>query len=167
MLALLALPNSMMPRYYLVGSVGLLLWLGEWLAQLAERGPRARAALGVALVAGAVAMLATDRLLIRDQRGDPGQAIAAMATLAPRGTTVVVHRDRETAVLDAAAAARGYPLEVQVPPCPAAPFVLVDRDGDHPFPAHVRACGHSYAVVAERRALGLSGLHWQLLRRRD
>lgn len=166
-LALLALPNSMMPRYYLVGSVGLLLWLGEWLAQLAGRGPRARAAVGVALLAGAVAMLATDRLLIRDQRGDPGQAIAAMATLAPQGTTVVVHRDRETAVLDAAAAARGYPLEVQVAPCPAAPFVLVDRDGNHPFPAHVRACGHPYAVVAERRALGLSGLHWQLLRRRD
>jgi hypothetical protein len=166
-LALLGLPNSMMPRYYLIGSVALLLWLGEWLGGLAGASRRNRGAVGLALLATVVAMLSLDRMLIADQRGDPGAAIAAMAAAAPGGTTVVVERDRETAVLDAAAAARGYRLTVRTDPCPAAPFVLVDRDGARVFPAGVRACGHAYRVVAQRRATGLSGLHWQLLQRRD
>jgi 4-amino-4-deoxy-L-arabinose transferase-like glycosyltransferase len=166
-LALLGLPNSMMPRYYLIGSVALLLWLGKWLGGLADASRRNRGAVGLALLATVVAMLSLDRMLIVDQRGDPGAAIAAMAAAAPGGTTVVVERDRETAVLDAAAAARGYRLAVRTDPCPAAPFVLVDRDGGRAFPAAVRACGHAYRVVAQRRATGLSGLHWQLLQRRD
>jgi 4-amino-4-deoxy-L-arabinose transferase-like glycosyltransferase len=165
-LALLALPNSMMPRYYLVASVALLLWLGEWLGAVAAAGVRNRRAVGLMLLATIVAMLWLDRLLVVNQRGDPGAAIAAMVRIAPGGTTIVVHRDRDTAVLDAAAAARHYPLTVQVAPCPAAPFLLVDSVGRRPFPV-ARACGQRYAVVAERHAVGLSGLHWQLLRRRD
>ena len=166
-LALLALPNSMMPRYYLVASVTLLLWLGERLADIAARGVRNRRAAGLALLAAVVPMLALDRVLIVNQRGDPGAAITAMANLAPGGTTVSVDRDRETAVLDAAAAVRHYPLTVQTELCPAAPFLLIDADARRAFPKDVRACHRDYRVVREGRAEGLSGLDWQLLRRRD
>jgi 4-amino-4-deoxy-L-arabinose transferase-like glycosyltransferase len=166
-LALLALPNSMMPRYYLVASVALLLWLAEWLAQLGARSRLLRTGVAITLLALAGAMLWADRLLIENQRGDPGAAITLLAALAPTGTTVMVEQHRESAVLDAAAAYRHYPLVAQIAPCPAAPFLLADRHGTEQFAGTVHACGHSYVALATHRAEGPSGLHWQLLGRRD
>jgi hypothetical protein len=166
-LALLALPNSMMPRYYLVASVALLLWLAEWLAQVGSRNRLLKAGTAVTFLVLAGAMLWNDRLLIENQRGDPGAAITILKALAPKGTTVMVEQHRESAMLDAAAAYRHYRLVAQIAPCPAAPFLLADRHGDEPFAGSVQACGHNYVAVATHRAEGPSGLHWQLLRRRD
>ncbi|MCC2975857.1 hypothetical protein LK533_04095 [Sphingomonas sp. PL-96] len=166
-LALLALPNSMMPRYYLVASVAVLLWLAEWLAQVGSRGGLRRTAMAMTLPVLAAAMLWTDRLLIENQRGDPGAVITILAALAPTGTTVMAEHHRESAVLDAAAAYRHYPLVAQIAPCPAAPFLLADRHGAEQFAGAVHACGRTYVPVATHWAKGPSGLHWQLLRRRD
>jgi len=163
---LLELGNSGTPRYYLVAGIG-------WLALVALRAGERFAAGGwqrVAAVAGmgaiVAASLVTDVTIIRDQRADPGLAIAAMRERAPGGTLAAVDRPRASAVLQAASASSGYPVMVSEAPCPAAPFLFIDRDGDEPFPDAPERCGNKYQVIAEAHPAGLSGTHWKLYERR-
>ncbi len=163
--ALLQLGNSGTPRYYLVAGIG-------WLAIVALRAGERVAAGGwqrVAAFAGMGAIVAAslvmDLAIIRDQRADPGLALAAMRGRAPGGTVAAVDRPRASAVLRAAAASSGYPVQVIEAPCPAAAFLFVDRDGDEAFPDIPERCGAKYAVIAEGHPHSLSGTHWKLYER--
>lgn len=150
--AVLGIGNSGHPRYYLVAAVLLLIAVAQ--------APRA-VALPLAVVALAGSLLG-DLELIRNRRGDPGAAIAAMVRLAPRGATVAAEQDRDTAVIELAAAQARYPLRLVEAPCPAADFLYVARDGAAPFPVRPVRCGFAYRPVASARTTGLSGSHWQL-----
>lgn len=163
--AVLQLGNSGTPRYYLVAGLG---WLMIVAIRAGERIAAGGWQRGVALAGMAaivVASLAMDWTMVRDQRADPGRALAAMQARAPQGTDAAVDQARATAVLQMAAAAAHYPLAVTAAPCPATRFLFIDRDGDQPFPAAPQRCGATYAVIAEAHPQGLSGTHWKLYER--
>jgi hypothetical protein len=165
--ALLQLGNSGTPRYYLVAGIG---WLAIVALRAGERiaaGGWQRAVAGIGLGAILIASLAMDWTIVRDRRADPGLALAAMRARAPEGTSAAVDRARASAVLEAAAASSGYRLSVVEAPCPATPFLFVDRDGDQPFPDAPERCGAHYAAIAEAHPRGLSGTHWKLYGRID
>lgn len=166
MLAILHAGNPGHPRYYLLASVALLLLLAETSATMIARGGWQR---GVALT-GLAAMVAgslwQDADLIRNQRGDPTQAILAMQTRAPRGTVVLLDRPTGLAMLRVAAAHLHYPLAIVETGCKPAQFLFVDRFKGESLPVDPVRCGARYSAVAAARARGLSGSHWTLYQRR-
>jgi hypothetical protein len=163
--ALLQLGNSGTPRYYLVAGIGWLMIVAIRAGERIEAGGWQRIAAGLGMGAILAASLAMDWTMIRDQRADPGLALAAMRGRAPEGSTAAVDQARASAVLEAAAASSGYKLGVVKAPCPATPFLFIDRDGDQPFPDAPERCGAHYAVIAEAHPQSLSGTHWKLYER--
>lgn len=163
--ALLQLGNSGTPRYYLVAGIGWLMIVALRAGERIAAGGWQRIAAATGIGAIAVASLVLDGAIIRDQRADPGLALAAMRGRAPQGTVAAVEQARASAVLEAAAASSGYRLTVIDAPCPATRFLFVDRDGDAPFPDAPERCGSKYAVIAEAHPHSLSGTHWKLYER--
>lgn len=159
--AVLAMPNSGAARYYAVIVPPVLLFVAIALP-LAWQWPRGR------LVAGAMAVVfltnaaVQNSALIRNRRGDPGQAVATLARIAPRGTAVSLDYARSSAILIAAARSQHYPLSLAEAPCPPARFHFVERDGNAPFPAAPGWCGRAYREVTRGDPAGLSGTHWRL-----
>lgn len=164
-LAILHAGNSGHPRYYLLVSIAMLLLLSEMIGTMLARGGWQR----LAASAGLAAMLAgyawQDVDLIRNQRGDPDPAIAALKTRAPGGTAVLLDRPTGLAMLNAAAAHYRYPLIVIERGCGATRFLFVDRFKGEDFEAAPRRCGGSYRAIASARSRGLSGTHWTLYER--
>ncbi|MES2337455.1 MAG: glycosyltransferase family 39 protein [Pseudomonadota bacterium] len=160
--ALLQLGNPGIPRYYLVSLMALLLLASEAFAALVSR-PGWPRVLAVALLA-VVTMASSwhDVRLIANRRADPGAVIATIARAAPAGATIAIDRPRASAVIEVAAARRGYPLRLDA----CGRFLFVDRDGTEPFPATPTRCGAGYAPVAAAAPTGLSGTHWTLYERR-
>lgn len=154
-MAVLQPMNGAIARYYLPSAAVLLLMAGEVGGWLWRRQRITAAALGLALLIG---MASRDTTLIADRRADPLPAIAAMAARSPGGARVAVERDRSSAILESAAAVRGYPIAI----ARCARFVFVERDGTAPFPTPARWCGHPYRAIAEAHPAGLSGTHWTL-----
>jgi len=163
--ALLQLGNSGTPRYYLVAGIGWLAIVALRAGERVEAGGWRRIAAGVVMTAIVIASLAMDWTLIRDQRADPGLALAAMRGRAPEGTSAAVDQARASAVLRMAAASSAYRLAVVETPCPATRFLFIDRDGDQPFPDAPERCGAAYTVIAEAHPHSLSGTHWKLYER--
>lgn len=163
MLAILQSGNVGHPRYYLVAGIVLLILVAEmlWLGWRAGGWKRWLSAAAFAVIlAGS---LIQDIDLVRNQRGDPGGAIRAMATLAPGGSRVILDRPTGLALLQAAAVHDRYSLDIlEDKPCGPARFLFLDRFKGEEFPAASIRCGRRYVPIAQARARGLSGTHWTL-----
>lgn len=167
LLAILGLPllvavvqpdNSAFPRYYLLGAVALLLLVAE----LAATRGRAARFLFWAVVIGSLIL---DGRLIDNRRGDPGLAIDAMNERAPEGAGLILQAARDSAVLDAAATRRGYPLILADGCADDARFLYIADNGVEPFPLAALRCGAAFQPIAGRDVDGLSGQAWQLYER--
>ena len=166
LLAILGLPllvivveadNSAFPRYYLLGGVGLLLLI----ADMAAMGGRISRMLFAWVTIGSLVL---DAGLIANRRGDPGAAVDAIVERAPEGADVILEASRDSAVLEAAAARRGYPLTA-TGSCRDARFFYMADNGTQPFPLAALRCGRAFQPVAGRDVQGLSGEAWQLYER--
>lgn len=157
----LAMPNSGAARYYAVVVPPVLLVVATVLP-LAWQRPRGRFVVGAMAIIFLVNAAVQDSALIRNRRGDPGQAVAALARIAPRGAVVSLDYPRSSAILTAAARSQHYPLALTDTPCPPARFHFVERDGNAAFPAAPGWCGREYREVARGDPAGLSGTHWRL-----
>ena len=165
-LALLHVGNTGMPRYYLLVWVALLLLLAETFGAMIARG-RGRRLIAIALIVGIVAgSLWQDADQIRNQRGNPDAAIAAMRGRQPAGAVVLLDRRTGIAILTAAAAHWHYPITIVEHGCRPARFLFVDRFTGEDFPVAPLRCGATYRPIASARAHGLSGTHWTLYERR-
>ena len=141
--------------------------LGEAIAGLIRAGGWRLAAGAIALGAFSGASMATNLDLIRNQRGDPAPAIAAMAARAPAGARVQIVRETALALLKVAAAESGYPMEI-ASTCGPSPFLFADRFPHEPdSPAVLQRCGAHYRQIATARSTGLSGQNWTLYERVD
>ncbi|MBM3927141.1 MAG: hypothetical protein FJ335_01570 [Sphingomonadales bacterium] len=153
-------------RYYSLIAVAVALMIADVSGSLIRAGGwrRIAAMAGVALILAA--SLVEDVRLIRNQRGDPGQAIVALRRIAPQGAGVFVERDSAVPVLAAAGLVAHYPLAITRQECPAAPYLFIDRYNGEQLPDTQRRCGHDYVPIADRRAIGMTNFHWRLFRRR-
>lgn len=164
-LALLHAGNPGHPRYYLVAALALLLLLAEASGTMIARGDWQRGVALLALVATTAGSVWQDVDLIRNQRGDPTQAIIAMRARAPRGGLVVLDRWTGLAMLQVAAAHLHYPIAIRDPGCKPARFLFIDRFKGETFPVDPVRCGVRFHAFAAARARGLSGSHWTLYER--
>jgi len=159
--------NAGHARYYLLAGVALLLLLGEAIAALVRAGGWKAAAGISALLLFSGASMAANLDLVRDQRGDPGAAIRALADRAPLGAHVTIDHDADLAPLKVAAAEARYPLAIAVG-CPASPFVFAEQFGDTAgYAATIMRCGSSYRRIASATSRGLAGQSWTLYERVD
>lgn len=150
--AVLAIGNSGLARYYLIAGAVLLLAIAK--------APRIAALpLSVVILGGSIL---GDLDLVQNLRADPRRIVAAMANAHPAGATYAAEAARDSAVVAVAAAQAGYVARLVEAPCPAADFLFMTRDGDAPFPESPSLCGIAYAPIAGARTTGLSGNHWQL-----
>ncbi|NNM76747.1 hypothetical protein HJG53_07530 [Sphingomonas sp. ID1715] len=157
--------NAGHARYYLLAGLALLLLLGETLAALIRASGWKRIAGGGALLLFSGASMAANLDLIRNQRGDPGAAVRAMAARAPAGTRVIIDRETGLALLKVAAAEAGYPLEIATR-CPAARFVFADWfNGEDDSPPAIERCGARYRAIASADGIGMSAQNWTLYER--
>lgn len=164
-LALLHAGNPGHPRYYLLASVALLLLLAEASGTMIARGGWQRGVALLAVTAFVAGGLWQDADLIRNQRGDPTQAIVALRARAPRGGVVLLDRPTGLAMLRVAAAHLHYPLTIVQTGCSPARFLFVDRFKGETLPVDPVRCGVRYGAIAAARARGLSGTHWTLYER--
>ena len=165
-LAVLRVGNTGMPRYYLLVAIALLLLLAETLGAMIAHG-RGRRIVAVGIVALiAAGSLWQDADQIRNQRGNPDPAIAAMRARQPAGAVILLDRATGLAILTSAAAHWHYPVAIVEHGCRPARFLFVDRFTGEQFPATPRRCGATYRPIASARAHGLSGSHWTLYERR-
>lgn len=159
--------NSGYPRYYLILGVALLLLAAEFVWRGLGAGGAWRAVAGAALATFTIGSLLHDAQLIRNQRGDPGAAVRALAAHTPDGASVMLDRPTGRAVLQVAAAQRGYRLHiVENQPCSQVPFLFLDRFDTEQLPAAAMRCGRRYEPIAQGRARGFSGSDWALYSRR-
>ena len=166
LLAILGLPmavlllhpdNSAFPRYYLLSATALLLLAAELLAVA-----RWFAMLPLYLVLAGC--LVVDLAIIGNQRGDPGEAVAAMQANSPDGAVALLGNPRDSAVLEAAAAARGYKLRIPES-CADAGFLFAEGNPATRFPPATIRCGAPFRPVATSHVDGLSGMDWRLYER--
>lgn len=154
--AILQPDNSAFPRYYLLSAVALLLLLADLLSSR-------RWGL-IPLVAIIVGSLVVDVHIIANLRGQPGAAIAAMKERVP-SAIVLPDEPKDSAVLEAAAASRGYMLRVVSGCSVDARFLFAQNNGTANLPRLRTRCGASWRAIRSGHAYGLSGSHWQLYER--
>ena len=158
LVALIEPDNSAYPRYYLLSAVGLLLLI----ADLLPARPRLGAfLLGLTLVGS----ISDDIVMIENRRGDPGAAIEAMEEASPGRGSILIENPRDSAVLQAAAARRGYPLVIYDSCVHDTDYFYVQRIGAGSFPLAALRCGHAFQPIAGGEVRGLSGMDWQLYER--
>ncbi len=157
--------NAGHARYYLLAGLALLLLLGEALAALIRASGWKRLAGAGALVLFSGASMAANVELIRNRRGDPGEAVRAMAARSPQGARVIIDRETGLALLKVAAAAEGYRLDIATS-CPAARFVFADWfNGEADSPPVIERCGARYRAIAGADGTGMSAQNWLLYER--
>jgi hypothetical protein len=157
--------NAGHARYYLVAGLALLLLLGEALAALIRASDWKRMAGAGALILFSGASMAANLELIRNRRGDPGEAVRAMAARSPQGARVLIDRETGLALLKVAGASAGYRLEI-VTTCPAARFVFADWfNGEPDSPSVIERCGARYHAIASADGTGMSAQNWALYER--
>ncbi len=155
--AILQPDNAAIPRYYLLSAAALLLLLADLLA-----GRRRPAWLPLAaLVAGS---LTVDIRMIANLRGQPGATITAMKERSP-AAVVMPDEPKDSAVLEAAAASRGYKLDIAEGCAANTRYLFAENNGTVAFPTVKTRCGASFRAVRSGQAYGLSGMHWQLYER--
>jgi len=163
--ALLHMMNAGHARYYLLSGLALLLLGGELVAALVRAGGWKAIAGGGALLAFSGVSMAANLELIRNQRGDPGAAVRAMAVRAPAGAGVMIERETGLALLRVAAAQARYPVHIGTG-CPAARFVFSDWfNGEPDSPPVLRRCGATYRAIATADGTGMSAQNWTLYER--
>eukprot|EP01037_Dinobryon_pediforme_P029371 gene29371-32981_t len=138
----------------LVASLALLLLLAEATGAMIAHGGTRRGVGLVALVALVFGSVWQDIDLIRNQRGDPGQAIVAVRARAPSGAVVLLDRESGLAMLRLAAARVHYPITIIETGCPPARFLFVDRFKGETLPVDPLRCGARYHAIAAARARG-------------
>ncbi|HEV2568852.1 hypothetical protein [Sphingomonas sp.] len=157
--------NAGHARYYLLAGLALLLLLGEALAALIRTTGWKRTAGAGALLLFSGASMATNVELIRNQRGDQGVAIRAMAAREPGGARVIIDRETGLALLKVAAAAEDYTLEIATA-CPPARFVFADWfNGEPDSPPVIERCGARYRAIVSADGTGMSAQNWTLYER--
>jgi hypothetical protein len=157
--------NAGHARYYLLAGLALLLLLGEALAALIRASGWKRAAGASALLLFSGASMAANIELIRNRRGDPGEAVRAMAARSPQGARVMIDRETGLALLKVAAAADAYRLDIATN-CPAARFVFADWfNGEPGSPPMIDRCGTRYQAIAGADGTGMSSQNWLLYER--
>lgn len=163
--AALNLMNAGHARYYLLSGVALLLLGGELVAALLRAGGwKALAGFGT-LAAFSGASMAANIELIRNRRGDPGVAVAAMSARASAGSRVLIDRETGIALLKVAAAEARYPLAIATD-CPATRFLFADWfNGEDGPPNVVQRCGARYHAIASADGTGMSAQNWTLYER--
>lgn len=159
--ALFQLGNVAIARYFLVGSVALLLLLAEALAGAFSRGGAWRLSAIFALAALLLGLAWQNIRLLGNGRADPAAAITQMKRRAPDGAIVTLDRPRAAPVIRIAAIQTGYRADIG----DCGRFLFVDRDGGEVFPAAPMHCGRAYRPIASAHPLGLSGSHWTLYER--
>ncbi|MET3826104.1 hypothetical protein ABIC16_001797 [Sphingomonas sp. PvP055] len=166
MLVLLQIGNTGYPRYYMLTAVALLLLMAETLGIAVARGGWRRGAALAVLAAMLSGGLWQDAALIRNQRGDPDRAIAALRARAPGGATVLLDPASGLAILRVAAARRHYPIAFVMSGCRPARFLFAHYFAGESVPLAPIRCGVRYRPIASATAQGLSGTHWTLYERR-
>ena len=164
-LAALQVMNIGHPRYFLLAGIALLLLLGEALAALLRAGgwKRLLASAGLSFFVSSSAVASFD--LYAAGRGDPAEAIRAMAARAPQGAELLINRGTGIPIIRVAAEEQGYRLRYTTS-CPAQRFLFVDRFHVEPMPeSQVTQCGVRYAAIASAHARGMSGQNWTLYER--
>ena len=156
--AILHPDNSAFPRYYLLSSVALLLFLADMLTTK-------RWTALIALAAMIAGSLAVDLRIIAEQRGAPGMAITAMRARAPAGAAAMPDEPRDSAVLEAVAAAHGYTLRIADRCAADTRFLFAENNGSIPFAPAVARCGANFRAIFAGHSYGLSGMAWQLYER--
>ncbi len=155
--AILQPDNAAIPRYYLLSAAALLLLLADLLAGRSRPAWLPLAA----LVAGS---LTVDGWIIANLRGQPGAAIVAMKERGP-SASVIPDEPKDSAVIEAAAASRRYPVTV-LEGCTASPaFLFAENNGTVALPPVRKRCGITFRAVQSGRSYGLSGSYWQLYER--
>ncbi len=164
---LLQIGNASIARYYLVSAIGVLALTAIAAAVLLRRAGWPRGLALILLATITLASLIADQNLIANQRGNPGNAIAAMMRRAPTGARVAIETSRATAVLAVAADQARYPLRISErrDPCPPARFLFLDQTGGSALPPQPERCGARYAEIATGKASSLSGTDWKLYER--
>lgn len=160
--AILQLGNVAIARYFLAGSIAILLVMAEIAAVTLPHPGRRRGIAAFGLIAFLAGATWHDVRLLSDRRADPSVAITLMRARAPGGATVSLDRARAAPVVDVAAAQSGY--NARIVPC--GQFLFVDRDGTEAFPAVPVRCGRRYQPIGHAAPGGLSGSHWTLYERR-
>lgn len=155
LVALVHPDNSAYPRYYLLSSVGLLLLIAELLP---VRPQLAAFLLGLTILGS----VSDDVVIIKNMRADPGKAIEAMEESSPGRGAVLIDNPRDAAVIEAAAARRGYPLTVDRSCVEDTDYFYVQQIGANAFPLAALRCGHAFQPIAGGEVRGLSGMDWQL-----
>lgn len=161
LVALVRPGNAEFARYFLVVAIGLLLLAADLAARGWGRGGAWRAVAAIAFAAMLATGLWRDAAVIEMRRGDPDEAIRAMAARAPRGARLQLVVERQTAVYRLAAARLRYPLLV-AQGCASADFWLVPLERPTPDRRLRDGCGRPWTLVAARRVTGLSGDSWAL-----
>jgi hypothetical protein len=154
--AILQPDNSAFPRYYLLSAVALLLLLADLLTS--------RRWGVIPLAAIVLGSLVVDVRIISNLRGQPGAAITAMEE---RGASAVVLPDepKDSAVLEAAAASRGYAIVVASSCSLDARFLFAQNNGTTDLPRLRSRCGASWRAIRSGHVYGLSGSYWILYER--
>ena len=159
--------NTGFARYYLTSSIGILLFLSEWIARgLGEKTLPIRVAAATLLAALVGISFYGNSLAIDLERGRPGATVADMATFSPSGARVALAQQRLQAVVEVAAAERNYPLQFESG-CAPAEFLLSVQNPTHLAPSQVMRCGIAMEAVDSSKTIALTGDSWVLYRARN
>jgi hypothetical protein len=163
--ALLHMMNAGHARYYLLSGLAVLLLSGELIAALVRAGGWKAVAGAGGLLVFSGASMAANLELIRNQRGDPGAAIRAMAARAPAGSSVAIERETGLALLRVAAAEARYPLRISTS-CEGVSFIFSDWFNLEPdAPPVLQRCGATYRAIVTVDGTGMSAQNWTLYER--
>lgn len=168
-MALAHLPNSHIPRYYLLPGLTFLLLLGDLLGALWARGGVAR---GTALLASLAILIGNAlelRTFLQVGRGD---VTGMLKTVVADGMGPITSNSelRDRAVLDYFLKRMriDVPLVAYQQVCENPPRWILTSDWSGNLPQHVMiggtACHLAFKMVAQHPSWGLSGLPWTLYR---
>ncbi len=155
--------NSHYARYYLITSIGLLLWIGMWFGRAVILESRRLPILTVLLPVLILSAAGID-ILHEEGRGRIDAAITAMQVAKPQSARVVIIEPRGEAPLRVAAGQAGYRLSIAVKDCANADFLFVTRKAGDRDPAMSNWCGRRWSRVTGRDVSGPSGQSWSLYR---
>ncbi len=152
--------NSQYARYYLPSAVAIIMLMALWIGQAAHASGYRQKIAALLLVISLGLGLAQDYEFIKRQRGQPENAVLAMARMAPGGADVSIEVPSPEASLSIAAAHQDYPLRVKQARCGTAPFHFSFRHASKAAPAIPIECATTMRFVASGVAYGPSGQSW-------
>src|SRR3954447_2324156 len=156
--------NTEFARYYLASTIGVLLFLSDWIGRGLVNRPTIRASAAVLLVTLVAVSLYRDSILVTIDRGRPAAPAADMAALLPAGARVAFAEPRLKAVIAVSAERTGYPARF-ASGCAPADFLLAAQsrwaDG---MPAAIDRCGIEMEAIDSSVTVPITGDAWVLYR---